>query len=76
MPPAAAACSIGDAQVSEMHCNFLINLGSATAADIETLGETVRAARARDVGRRARMGNQADRRRGRCRPASMLDVAP
>jgi UDP-N-acetylmuramate dehydrogenase len=32
----------GDAQVSEMHCNFLINLGSANAADIETLGETVR----------------------------------
>jgi UDP-N-acetylmuramate dehydrogenase len=26
-----------------MHCNFLINLGSATAADIEALGETVRA---------------------------------
>jgi UDP-N-acetylmuramate dehydrogenase len=25
-----------------MHCNFLINLGGATAADIETLGETVR----------------------------------
>jgi UDP-N-acetylmuramate dehydrogenase len=33
---------IGDAQVSEKHCNFLINLGSATAADIETLGEEVR----------------------------------
>jgi UDP-N-acetylmuramate dehydrogenase len=33
---------IGDAQVSEMHCNFLINLGHATAADIERLGETVR----------------------------------
>jgi UDP-N-acetylmuramate dehydrogenase len=33
---------VGGAQVSEMHCNFLINLGSATAADIETLGETVR----------------------------------
>jgi UDP-N-acetylmuramate dehydrogenase len=32
----------GGAQVSEMHCNFLINLGNATAADIETLGETVR----------------------------------
>jgi UDP-N-acetylmuramate dehydrogenase len=31
-----------DAQVSEMHCNFLINLGNATAADIEALGETVR----------------------------------
>ncbi len=41
----AAGCrgfKIGDAQVSEMHCNFLINLGAATAADIETLGETVR----------------------------------
>ena len=34
---------VGGAQVSTMHCNFLINLGSATAADIESLGETVRA---------------------------------
>ena len=33
---------IGDAQVSEKHCNFLLNLGSATAADIEALGEEVR----------------------------------
>lgn len=33
---------IGDAQVSEMHCNFLINRGKATAADIENLGEEVR----------------------------------
>jgi UDP-N-acetylmuramate dehydrogenase len=41
----AAGCRglrLGGAQVSEMHCNFLINLGNATAADIETLGETVR----------------------------------
>jgi UDP-N-acetylmuramate dehydrogenase len=41
----AAGCrglTIGRAQVSELHCNFLINLGGATAADIETLGETVR----------------------------------
>lgn len=34
---------IGDAQVSEMHCNFLINTGAATAHDLELLGETVRA---------------------------------
>jgi UDP-N-acetylmuramate dehydrogenase len=35
--------SIGPAKVSEMHCNFLINEGGATAAQIEELGETVRA---------------------------------
>ncbi len=34
---------VGGAQVSELHCNFLINTGAASAADIETLGETVRA---------------------------------
>jgi UDP-N-acetylmuramate dehydrogenase len=42
----AAGCrglTVGGAQVSELHCNFLINLGDAAAADIETLGETVRA---------------------------------
>ena len=42
----AAGCRglrIGGAQVSEMHCNFLINTGAATGHDIETLGETVRA---------------------------------
>jgi len=33
----------GDAQVSEKHCNFLLNLGEATSADIEGLGEDVRA---------------------------------
>jgi UDP-N-acetylmuramate dehydrogenase len=33
---------LGDAQVSPMHCNFLINRGAATAADIESLGEEVR----------------------------------
>jgi UDP-N-acetylmuramate dehydrogenase len=33
----------GDAQVSSLHCNFLINLGNASATDIEGLGETVRA---------------------------------
>jgi UDP-N-acetylmuramate dehydrogenase len=34
---------VGGAQVSDMHCNFLINTGEATGHDIETLGETVRA---------------------------------
>ncbi len=41
----AAGCrgfAIGDAQVSEMHCNFLINRGKARATDIEALGEEVR----------------------------------
>jgi UDP-N-acetylmuramate dehydrogenase len=41
----AAGCrglTVGAAQVSELHCNFLINRGGASAADIETLGETVR----------------------------------
>ena len=34
--------TIGGAQVSQMHCNFLINTGNATGHDLETLGETVR----------------------------------
>jgi UDP-N-acetylmuramate dehydrogenase len=41
----AAGCrglQVGGAQVSELHCNFLINRGGATAADIEALGENVR----------------------------------
>ncbi len=41
----AAGCRglrLGDAQVSEMHCNFLINRGGATARDLEALGEDVR----------------------------------
>jgi len=41
----AAGCrglKIGGAMVSEKHCNFLINTGNATAADIENLGEEVR----------------------------------
>lgn len=42
----AAGCrglTIGGAQISEKHCNFLLNLGEATAHDIESLGEEVRA---------------------------------
>jgi UDP-N-acetylmuramate dehydrogenase len=33
---------IGGAQMSEMHCNFMINTGGATSADLEALGEEVR----------------------------------
>lgn len=41
----AAGCRgrrLGNAQVSEKHCNFLLNLGGATSANIEALGEEVR----------------------------------
>ena len=41
----AAGCrglTLGGAQVSEKHCNFLLNLGTASSADIEALGEEVR----------------------------------
>lgn len=41
----AAGCRgllVGDAQMSEQHCNFMINRGDASAADLEQLGETVR----------------------------------
>ncbi len=42
----AAGCrglTLGGAQVSEKHCNFLLNTGGATASDLEALGESVRA---------------------------------
>ncbi len=41
----AAGCrglKVGDAQMSELHANFLLNLGNADAFEVETLGETVR----------------------------------
>jgi UDP-N-acetylmuramate dehydrogenase len=41
---------IGDAQVSEKHCNFLLNLGNASAAEIEALGEEVRRRVLKDSG--------------------------
>jgi UDP-N-acetylmuramate dehydrogenase len=42
----AAGCrglTVGGAQMSEMHCNFMINTGNASGHDLELLGETVRA---------------------------------
>ena len=49
----AAGCrglTMGRAQVSELHCNFLLNLGEATAAELEALGEEVRRRVARETG--------------------------
>ena len=49
----AAGCRglrMGQAQVSELHCNFLLNLGEATAAELEGLGEEVRRRVARESG--------------------------
>ncbi len=43
MRRAVAGCDAASAMVSEKHANFLINTGNATAADIEALGEEVRA---------------------------------
>ncbi|MCW5750669.1 MAG: UDP-N-acetylmuramate dehydrogenase [Alphaproteobacteria bacterium] len=61
---------IGGAQVSELHCNFLINTGDATAADLEALGEEVR----RRVKERFGVTLQWEIRRiGR--PAARLEVA-
>ena len=49
----AAGCRglrLGGALMSELHCNFMINTGTATASDLENLGETVRARVAEHTG--------------------------
>ena len=50
---------VGGACVSEKHCNFLINDRNATAEDLETLGETIRAARQGPLRHRTAMGDKA-----------------
>jgi UDP-N-acetylmuramate dehydrogenase len=73
----AAGCRglrIGGAMVSEQHCNFLINTGDATAADIEALGEEVRRRVYQATGVRLEW---EIRRIGRPAPAAGLEeVAP
>ncbi len=59
---------LGGAQVSEQHCNFLINTGTATAAELEDLGETVRA--------RVRAASGVDLRWELRRIGNRLDAAP
>ena len=62
----AAGCrglAVGDAQVSEMHCNFLINRGGGDGGRYRGARRGGAPARARERRRRARMGNQADRSR-------------
>lgn len=41
---------VGGAQMSEKHCNFMINTGDATAADLENLGDEIRKRAAHDLG--------------------------
>jgi len=64
----AAGCrglTIGDAQVSEKHCNFLLNLGNASSAQIEALGEEVRRRVLRRVLRQLRPAHCAQPQPGR-----------
>ncbi len=59
--------TLGGAQVSEKHTNFLINTGAATSTEIEALGEEVRRRVRENLRSRAGMGNPA--RRHICRSA-------
>ena len=52
---------IGGAQMSPMHCNFMINTGTATGYDLEYLGETVRARVLGEFRHPPAVGNQAHR---------------
>ena len=60
--PGCRGLAIGGAKVSEQHCNFLINTGTARAADLEALGEEVRRRVLAETGVDAVMGNPPRRR--------------
>ena len=64
----AAGCRglvVGDAQVSELHCNFLINRGNATRGRYRESGRGGAPPREGQLRRHARMGDQAHRRKRR-----------
>ena len=61
---------IGGAQMSPMHCNFMINTGNATGYDLEFLGETVRARVLENAGIRLQW---EIKRIGRFRPGHEVD---
>jgi UDP-N-acetylmuramate dehydrogenase len=61
---------IGGAQMSPLHCNFMINTGTASAHDLELLGETVRARVLEHSGIRLEW---EIRRIGRFRPGQSVD---
>ena len=54
--------TVGGAMMSELHCNFMLNLGEASAADLEKLGEEIRRRVEETTGIPLRWGNQAHRR--------------
>src|SRR5690606_39319079 len=62
--------TIGGAQMSSMHCNFMINTGAATAYDLEYLGESVRARVLEKSGIRLEW---EIRRLGEFRPGKVID---
>ena len=66
--------TLGGAQMSPKHANFLINAGGATAADLENLGELVRKKVFESTGSDARVGNHAGR--PTIRPAEQRDKDP
>ena len=67
---------VGQAQVSELHCNFLINLGGATRGRHRDAGRNRARAGEGAFRRRAGMGNQADRRRSERSAHRMQSTSP